>query len=408
VTPRRGVRLWVDARTLNVSGLGRYLREILAGLLLDGRFESVTLLGDPVRLSTWLEGRRSEGEVHLRSFLGGLYSPAGQLSWLRDHARQASSADVYFVPHFDAPLLGVPARSVVTVHDLTPFRVPSAFGRIRRLSGRLLLGRAVRRATRVIAVSHWTRSDLATEYPDVAGRTCVIPNGVSEVFLEAGAAAGTRIGAAGGGRRGDPPYLLAVGNHKPHKNLVAAVETLARCVAEWPALRLVMVGQRYPGWDAPLRRAAELGVAERVELVDAVDDAGLVRYYQRCEALVFPSLYEGFGLPALEAMAVGAPVVASDRSSLPEIVGDAGSLVDPTDYDAMAAAVLRLRSEPAHRAELVRRGRERAARYSWRSAAMQTADLLHEVGIRRGSGDRDGSRRQAAGPLLRTRSGARP
>src|SRR5690606_30622115 len=125
--------------------------------------------------------------------------------------------------------------------------------------------------------------------------------------------------------------------------------------------------------------AAALGVGDAIVDLGEVDDAELRRLYDRCEALLFPSLYEGFGLPALEAMACGAVVVASDRGSLPEVVGDGGVLVGARDSAAMAAAVRRLHDGPALRADLVARARARASEFSWEVAARRTVDVLHRA-----------------------------
>jgi glycosyltransferase involved in cell wall biosynthesis len=235
----------------------------------------------------------------------------------------------------------------------------------------VLLRRAVQGAGRVLVTSQSTRRDLLERFPGCGSKLGVIPLGVSPFF--AGPAEDPSLERIGG------PYLLCVGNRKPHKNLVAAVETLALLRAEAPELRLAVAGEVYRGWDEVLRRAGELGVRDRVVEVAGASDGELRSLYAGCEALLFPSLYEGFGLPALEAMAAGAPVVASDRSSLPEVVGDAGLLADPEDPAAMAEAVRRLRRDPELRARLVRRGRERAASYTWERTARETADVLLRV-----------------------------
>lgn len=365
----------VDARGIFTSGIGRYLREVLGVVLEDPRFGRVRLLGDPGALRDFRGSAARPEKVEVQPYPFGFYSPRAQAGWLRLRASGGGRADVAFFPHYDVPCFALPERSVVTVHDLIHFRVPEAFPRWRRLGAGVLLGRGVSGAARVIAVSEATRADLVERFPSAAAKVAVIPNGVSPDFAEPGA------GAAGV----EGPYLLCVGNRKPHKNLAGAVETLARLVPARPDLRLVVVGESYPGWSAVLERAEALGVRGRVVELSGVDDAALRRLYAGCEALLFLSLYEGFGLPVLEAMACGAPVVASDRSSLPEVVGDAGVLVDPHDHAAAADAVLRLAAGGALRAELVRRGRARAAAFTWRRAGRATADLLYRVAAGQGT-----------------------
>lgn len=365
----------VDARGLYLSGIGRYLREILAALLTEPRFSRITLLGEPAPLHAFLAPYGDAERLRVLSFPPGFYRPAAQLAWLRLRASGATHADVAFFPHYDVPLLGCPRCSVVTVHDLIHFKVPQAFAGWRRAAAAPLLRRAVHGAARVITVSEATRRDLIERFPMVADRIEVVHNGVARAFrsLAPGETAACRSLV--------PPgrYLLCVGNRKPHKNLAAAVEVLALLRRDMPDLQLVIAGRSDPGWVQVMQRAEALGVRDALHERDEVGDDELRCLYARCTALLFPSFYEGFGLPPLEAMACGAPVVASDRASIPEVVGDAGLLADPEDYGAMAGAVLRLEREPEMRRELVRRGRERAASFTWERAARRTADLLYTV-----------------------------
>lgn len=364
------VSIAVDARALQAAGIGRYLREILIRLLADARFRSIALLGDEGELHDFLADHAAERRARVVRHAGGFYSPLAQLSWLRVRRGGAGEADVVFFPHFDAPLLRLPARTVVTVHDLIHFKVPHAFPAWKRGSASAVLRRVTARARCILVPSESTRDDLVERIPATAPRVRVVPEGVGAPF-------GT--GAPDGRPAGASPYLLCVGNRKPHKNLATSVEAFAILRAERPSLRLVIAGRSYAGWERVLARAEELGVGRAVVQRDEVSDAELRGLYAGCEALLFPSLYEGFGLPVLEAMACGAPVVASDRSSLPEVVGDAGLLVDPLDPDAIADAVRRLWSDPELRCGLIRRGRERAARFSWDATARLTLDALHGV-----------------------------
>lgn len=371
---RPGISVLVDARGLLTSGIGRYLREILPAVFADPRVGRVTLLGEVGSLREFF-GSVPHGEKGVAlSYPYGFYSPAAQAGWLGLRLWGAARADVSFFPHYDVPAVALPERSVVTVHDLIHFKVPELFPAWRRAGAGVLLRRGVAGATRVIAVSEATRRDLAERFPFAAPKTEVVPNGVSACFMEArGAGADPLPGAVA------EPYLLCVGNRKPHKNLRAAVDALAQLRGERPGLRLVIVGTVYPGWDSVLAHAGRLGVRDRVVELSDVSDAGLRALYARCEALLFPSLYEGFGLPVLEAMACGTPVVASDRSSIPEVVGDGGILVDPEIPGAMAEGVRRLWREPGLRDELARRARARAAAFSWQESARRTVEILCRV-----------------------------
>ena len=378
-----GRSLVVDARGLMQSGIGRYLREVLSRLLDDPRFSQLSLLGKPAELSGFLAGRAGASRVRVVSFPYGFYSIPAQGHWLALAARGALRADAAFFPHYDIPLLGIPGRSVVTVHDLIHFKLPELFPRWRLAAAGFVLRRAVARAQRVVVVSEATGRDLVERFPDFREKVTVIPNGGSAALSAAPPPPARRSAEI----RGLRPYLLCVGNRKPHKNWVAAVEVLARLRTEFPEMKLVLVGREFGEGDAVAERARALGVESSVLELGAVPDAELRELYQQTECLLFPSLYEGFGLPVLEAMALGAPVVASDRSSIPEVVGDAGALVDPTDWTTMAAEVRRLVQDSALREERVRLGRERAAGFTWERTAVRTADVLWEVAASRaGSG----------------------
>jgi glycosyltransferase involved in cell wall biosynthesis len=369
----------VDARPLHTSGIGRYLREVLSRLLRDARFGTVTLLGDAAQLQGFLEAERPSIETRVQPFPTALYHPRAHAAWLRLTLAGRLRADVTFFPHYDTPLVGFPRRSVVTVHDLIHFRVPDAFAGWQRAAAGVVLGRAVTRASGILAGSASTRRDLLERFPAAADKVRVIPYGVGEEFVRAVEASDLADSEAAD-VRALGPYLLCVGNRKRHKNLRAAVETLALLHDEMPELKLVVVGRVFPEWEETLRLAAERGVADAIVEFEDISDARLRQLYAGCRALLFPSLYEGFGLPVLEAMACGAPVVTSDRSSLPEVAGDAALMVDPHDWSAMAGAVRRLEGEPGLRGELQRRGWERVARFRWERTGEIVLDLLHRVG----------------------------
>jgi glycosyltransferase involved in cell wall biosynthesis len=240
----------------------------------------------------------------------------------------------------------------------------------------VILSRAVAGAARVVVTSRCTEGELLARHPGVAPRLERIPLGV-------GPAPSGEVSAESAERaRKLQPFVLCVGNRKPHKNLPAAVRALAKLRTDgFPILRLVIAGA---GPSHEFRQAAaDESVVEAVVDVGAVSDDLLHALYGAAEALFFPSLFEGFGLPVLEAMAAGTPVVASNRASVPEVVGSAGEVADPDDVDAFAAAARRVIGDPAHRAELVRRGRERAAELSWERCVSATADLLCDVAAHR-------------------------
>lgn len=364
--------LLVDARALDLGGIGRYLREILAHVLTAPTFDTITLLGDASRLRAFSVRHPSPARVGVVPHHGSLYSIRSQVSWARLRAFRQAPGDVAFFPHWDSPLILPIERSVVTVHDVIHFRVPDAFPRVRRAAARAVFRRVVSQAARVIVDSDWTRKDLLELEPESREKLRVVPLGVSAEFHPPQAEELVPPPVR-------QPFLLCVGNKKRHKNLISAVEVLARLLPEHPRLQLVVVGEAYEGWDEVLTGVGERGVSGAVVDLPVVTDGELRVLYGRCSAFLFPSRYEGFGLPVLEAMACGAPVVASNASSVPEVAGRAGLLFDPGDVAGMASAASRLITDPAHRAAVTRLGREHALGFSWERTAQRTVEVLREA-----------------------------
>lgn len=263
-----------------------------------------------------------------------------------------------------------PCPTVVSVHDVSYEAHPEFFPAAMRARMRLLVPRAVRTAAAVITISEFSRREIVERYRVDPARVVVTPLAAGPGFrpLDAGDVAErlARIGIEG-------PYVLAVGNVQPRKNLGRLLEAFAalRRRVDLPH-RLVLVGRRAYRGDAILARQEALGIARHVVATGYVADDDLVALYNGADAFVYPSLYEGFGLPVLEAMACGAPVITSGTTALPEVAGDAAELVDPRSVDELAAALGRVLADPARRADLRDRGLRRARRFSWRRLAEQT------------------------------------
>ncbi len=277
--------------------------------------------------------------------------------------------DVLLVPAHVLPLIH-PRRSVVTIHDLGYLREPQAHRPLDRLYLDLSNRYHVRAAARLLAISQATKDDLVSRYR-------VAPERVVVTHLAAGedmrpvedaarmAAVRARYGLAG-------EYLLYVGTLQPRKNLARLMQGFAPVAAQHPALQLVLAGKKGWMYEDIFAQVRQLGLEGRVVFTGYVDTADLPALYSGALAFVFPSLYEGFGMPVLEAMACGAPVVAANTSSLPEVAGDAALLVDPTDVDAISGALARLAGDAALRRELRARGLAQAARFSWERCARET------------------------------------
>ncbi|HEX8208560.1 MAG TPA: glycosyltransferase family 1 protein [Longimicrobium sp.] len=372
----RRVTLGMDARAVHSTGVGRYVREMLAALFADPRFGHLVLLGDPDELHALLAELGVEGQATVRPFLRSWSSHQTQLAWARMAARGQTRADVWHFPFSDVPLLLHPRRSVVTVHDLIPIKLPGLVRKRERIASTIALHAGARLAWRMIADSESTRRDIVSYVPRAANKVEVVPLGVAPSFRPLEPAEAALCSRAEALR----PYLFCVGNRFPHKNHVAAVDALARVRAGGSAMRLVVAGGTANAhWPQVVRHAEARGVADAVVDLGKVSETELRCLYAHCTAFLFPSLYEGFGLPVLEAMACGAPVIASNRSSVPEVMGEGGLSVDPGDSQAMADAVARLERDPGVRGEWIRKGREQAARFTWESTTQRTMEILHRA-----------------------------
>jgi glycosyltransferase involved in cell wall biosynthesis len=254
-----------------------------------------------------------------------------------------------------------PCPTVVTIHDLSFERHPELMGRRDRLVFRTMVPWSVRRAARVLAVSEWTKRDLVEHYGIRPEKVVVTPNGVDSLF------------APDGPQRDGAPYALFVGTLQPRKDPIVALEALALVNAD---LRLVLVGPDKGSGAEARRTASKLGLNGRVEFAGHVEKRELAELYRGAACLVFPSRYEGFGLPVVEAMASGTPVVATAAGSIPEIAGDAAVLVEPGNPAALAGGIERA---IADRERLVPAGLERARRYSWAETARRTLAVYREL-----------------------------
>ncbi len=268
-----------------------------------------------------------------------------------------------------APLWGR-FRRVVTVHDLIYARFPDAHAGLRDKGMRVLVPGAVRRSQRVIADSHSTRDDLVALLGVAPERIDVVPLGLGSARREQPLDERELRERLALGERS---VVLSLSAKRPHKNLLALIGALAQIA---PAERPVLV---LPGYatehEQELRaRASALGVADDVRFPAWVSSAELEGLWSIARAFVFPSLYEGFGLPVLEAMARGVPVACSNVSSLPEVAGDAALQFDPRDEAAIATAISRLLADDALRAQLRERGAAQARRFTWEHTARLTLD----------------------------------
>ena len=278
--------------------------------------------------------------------------------------------DVLFVPAHVLPLAH-PLPSVVTVHDLGYRHFPDAHPPGQRLYLDWSTRFSSRSATHILADSQATRRDLTRFYGVRAEKITVVYHGRDERLQRVDPAAVRAAYGLG------PDYLLHVGTLQPRKNLARLIEATATLRGQWPQLELVLAGQ--PGWQSEPILALARAHSAFVRLLDYVPAGDLAGLYSGARAFVFPSLYEGFGAPVLEAMACGTPVVCSNTSSLPEVAGEAALLVDPADTAGLAGAISRLLADASLQAALAAKGLAQVQRFSWQRAAAETIAVFDHV-----------------------------
>jgi glycosyltransferase involved in cell wall biosynthesis len=289
---------------------------------------------------------------------------------------------------YTAPL-GCPVPVVVTVHDVSFLEHPEYFTRSRARQLQFTVRRTVRSAARILTGSDFSRAAILKVYGDLdEDQVVVVPNAAASDFRPisheaAAAAVRDRFGIAA-------PFVLSVGDLQPRKNQIGLIRAFAKLVRAFPQLKHTLVLAGKETWFAErVREAARAsGAGDRIKFIGFVSDADLLQLYNACDLFVFPSFYEGFGLPALEAMACGRAVTCSNTSALPEVVDGAAILFDPYDQEQIVRALADLLVDPELRARMERLGLQRAAHFSWQKTAERTLDVFREVAERAGAGRR--------------------
>jgi glycosyltransferase involved in cell wall biosynthesis len=308
-------------------------------------------------IGTYVNGIKNRVEAETISAPAGLFS-------IRTFLMPPSGYDVLHSPTTLVPLYGRGAKIVCTVQDIIPLSPLSGLNLIVRLYLRMRIWWSLQRSDHLIFTSRSTLEDVQREF-GCLGPYSVIPLAVDEPM------------------HGDfvsPyafPYCFCVGRRRRHKNTMGIVEAFAR-IPPSLGLHLVFGGNRDIHDEDIVRRAAELGIADRLVFTGFLSTEQLAAHYTHARALVFVSLYEGFGLPILEAMGYGCPVITSNRASMPEVAGDAAILVNPDDLDEIAHAIERVHADTSLRRALVERGKENSKRYTWSKVAAETR-VVYEI-----------------------------
>jgi len=366
----------IDGRELQgrPTGTGRYLRNLMRAWSATGTDRLLVYCAGrlPEDPALALPGvvPRALGSGHER----GLW-------WAERHLARAAEdddVDVLFCPAYTCPLTTARAR-VTAVHDLSFYAWPDDFAALDGIRRRLLVAASLRASRVVLACSDFTRREIAQQFPDLAPRVSHVPLAAAEDLPPSPTRdeARARLGARG-------PVILTAGAILNRRRLPVLLRAVASLRRAWPDLTLEVVGDNrtHPPLDLEAL-VTQLGCAGAVHVSGHVSDAGLAARYAAADVFVLLSEYEGFGLPVLEAMARGVPVVTSRRPALNEIFGVGALLVEPGDEDAVSSAIDRVLREPRLRADLVRRGHALAASFSWAETAQRTRRALARVARQR-------------------------
>lgn len=274
---------------------------------------------------------------------------------------------------YNAPSLCTPCPFVLTLHDLSYLHVPEMVSWLKRTTTWWQLKLKAARAKRIITISDNSKRDIVNYLRIPETRVDVIYHGIEPTFAPASSDRKRALVEKYGLVK---PFLLYVGTYLPHKNLETLMRAFAQLTSSWRGpLELVLAGKQGRNSSNIKNVVEQLSLGDRVRMLGFVPDEDLPALYSLCTSFVYPSRYEGFGLPLLEAMACGAPVVAARSSCLPEIGGDAAEYFESNDVGMLAGSLLRILKEQDFRHELIRRGSARAVKFSWRAAAERTLQV---------------------------------
>lgn len=365
------MRFSVDAHAIgcHLTGNEVYIRNLLKEFArLDQECEIVAYISKP-RAPEYIPERFETRWVS--------ENPYKRLAWDLPKHLAVDKPDLLHVQYTGPLRTSVPL--VVTIHDVSYLELPEYFTRFRAAQLKLTVKRTVERAAKILTPSEFSKSAIVRHYGIEESRVVVVPNAVSSRFRPvdravARTAVEERLGVKG-------PFVLTVGDLQPRKNHLGLLQAFEAVMRANPKLthRLVFVGKETWYSDKLHQAVAASTVADRVHFAGFVEDADLVSFYGACDLFVYPSFYEGFGLPILEAMACGRAVACSNSTAMPEVADSAGLLFDPHDAGEMARAMTDILIDPELRARLERLGQQHAASFSWQKSAAKTLNAYYEV-----------------------------
>ncbi len=362
------MKIGLDARLVHWPGIGRYIQTLVKQLPTTGeQHRFVFYFATPQDCQNYGVQRPN---VENRVFHSAVFSLQEQLHW---PARlKQDNLDLFHAPHYTVPLLAA-CPLVMTLHDLVGFRYPHyLYSAAARLYYQWMTRLAVRKSARILLDSRFTQTELLSLFSVPPGKTEVVYLGIEEECFTRPPAAFPTIQEK---YRLPEPYMLYVGTYKPWKNLPVLLEAVRLLRQQGEKTVLVLAGKPARHQQDVSALIQTLGLSDQVVEVGYIEEADLTAVYAHAQLFVFPSRYEGFGLPVLEAMAAGTAVVAGRAAALPEVVGQAGWLVNPDDPGELAHALHTLLNHPEQRNEFGWRGQQRATQFPWQTCVQQTLNF---------------------------------
>ncbi len=390
------MKIGIDARFYGPigKGLGRYTQEVVDNIINISAGDDVNSLEyviflSPANFDEFDANRSGVKKVKLACPWYGW-----QEQVLMPYYLWREKLDLIHFPHFNVPIL-TPDRFVVTIHDLILTHFPTvrattrqhALYHFKNLAYRLVIFMALKRARRIITVSEFTKKDIVDRFSVNPQKIAVTYEGVANLAKGRDSLFVSKLNNREILAQYHIPhnFILYVGNAYPHKNLERLLQVFSRLHSEYPELRLVLVGKPDYFYERVKEAARALNLWQKeninspVIFTGYVPDAQLEIMYSEARAYIFPSLYEGFGLPPLEAMANGCPVVSSDRASLPEVMGAAARYFNPEDEADMVDKIREVLVDESLRSSLIEMGRAQAKKYDWQACARETLDVYREA-----------------------------
>ncbi len=370
--------LTIDARMIDASGVGRYIRSLLPYLAVNQGF-SLTLLGHEDDLKKY--GMFNSDRFRVVECNAKIYSLKEQFELAIKIPR---ACDLFWSPHYNTPILPIRAkRRLVTIHDVFHLVFLNMLTLRQKAYARLMFNASVRLSDKIITVSEFSKSEIIRYTGIDTGKLRVIPCGIDKKTFKLieDKVSLQHIKAS---YNLPEQFILFVGNLKPHKNLTTLLRAFDILINENAVdCGLVIVGKKegFISGDSDIRTMIEnsRNLRERVILTGYIEDKDVPVIYNLASVFVWPSLYEGFGLPPLEAMACGCPAIVSDIASIREVCGEAAYYVDPYDADYMAQCILKVLSDETLRQYLREKGAERSKLFSWEDSAGKLVDVFMEV-----------------------------